>query len=149
MKFSPLAWKEVGNAFTHKKGRLQLRLSREACLYAEAQGVEAIVGVAHTFDIEISEPCRFRIEGLTQAGKAYLWEGLGTTSEPADEIFTNIDRMTQESGTVLEIRKAMRQFEIQRREALAEIRRVSPRPQKSHTQTENEVEETNQEETIA
>ncbi|QCS36983.1 hypothetical protein [Tortoise microvirus 38] len=123
MKFDPFSQQEVSTNETvwFGKGRLRLSLSARCPLYIEAQGIEALAGIAETFDLDLSEEVSFRVEA-PEGVRAFLRVPEPTSFEPEGEVFTNIDRMPHESGSVAEVTRAMRLFELERRAALREIR---------------------------
>lgn len=123
MKFDPFSWDEVktNEETTFGKGTLRLRLSAPAALYVQAQGVEALAGYGAAFDVEVSEDVIFRVEA-PKGVRAFREVPQPTSFQPIGEVFTNIDRMVQESGAVAEVTRARRQLEIERREMLREIR---------------------------
>lgn len=124
MKFDPNCWQEVkaNEQIQFGKGVLRLRASVPAPLYITTQGGhEALCAVATAFDVELSEEVSFRVEGA-KGTRVFLFKPLPTFCQPKGEVFTNIDRMPDESGQMLEVRKALRQLEIERRATLREIR---------------------------
>lgn len=123
MKFDVFSWNEVkpNEKIQAPKGWLRVRSSVPAPLYIEAEGFEALAGVSSSFDLEISEAATFRLDAPPGV-RVFYHRTSGTTYEHSGEVFTNIDRMPDESGTVLEVRRALRELEIQRRSVLAEIR---------------------------
>lgn len=124
MKFDPFSWDEVKTNVQIEtgKGRLQVRVSQPAALYVEAQGVEALFGVGTSHDVEVSETVKIRVEA-PKGARAFLFRPHRTTAvEPVGEVYTNADRMTQESGTMLEITRARREFELERRAMLREMK---------------------------
>ncbi|VDC31836.1 hypothetical protein [Pseudogemmobacter humi] len=123
MKFDPFSWNEVktNEKISIKKGWLRLRLSAPCPLYVEAEGCEALVGVETSFDVELSEAVSFCV-AAPKGVRAFLHVPPGTVFEPQGEVYTNIDRMPDESGNVLEVRRAMRQLELERRAMLRSIR---------------------------
>lgn len=123
MKFSPLEWNEVKtNVETScPKGWLRLRVSAPCALYLQAQGYEALVCVASSFDVQIAEKMIFRLDA-PKGVRAFLKMPDQTSFSSEGEVFTNIDRMADESGTVLEVTRALRSLEIERRSVLREIR---------------------------
>lgn len=133
MKFDVFAWNEVhnGEEINAPKGKLRLRCSAPAPLYITAFGVEALAGHGTAFEIDLSEAVTFRVEG-PKGTRVFRWNPEPTAHQHAGEVYTNIDRMVQESGTVLEVRRALRELEIQRRAVLSEMRaeaaRLRPQP---------------------
>jgi len=123
MKFSPLNWNEVSpnEKIEAPKGWLRLRLSAPCSLYIEAQGYEALAGFGTTFDLELSEAVSFRAVGPKDT-RVFHYEPDPSTFTPKGEVYTNIDRMPDESGNLLEVRQGMRQLELMRRAVLRDIR---------------------------
>lgn len=124
MKFDPFSWDEVKTNVQVEvgKGRVRLQLSAPAPLYIEAEGVEALAGYGAAHDVEVSEAVNIRIDA-PKGVRAFLFRAPRTTAvQPVGEVYTNIDRMTQESGTMLEITRARREFEIERRVMLREMK---------------------------
>lgn len=124
MKFDPFSWNEVkpNEKISVKKGWLRLRLSAPCPLYVEAEGFEALVGVETAFDVELSEAVKFRVEA-PKGVRVFHHSPPGSIYEPVeDEVYTNIDRMPDESGSVMEVRRALRELELHKRATLREIR---------------------------
>lgn len=123
MKFDIFSWNEVPpNAQTQSpKGILRVLCSEESPLYLEAEGVEVLAGVGTSFDLDLSEAVTWRIEA-PEGVRVFVYSPPLTTSQPDDEVYTNIDRMPHESGAMAEVARATRMLEIQRRSMMAEIR---------------------------
>lgn len=123
MKFDPFSWHEVkaNEEIQVRKGWLRLRCSAAAPLYVSAEGHEVCAGVASAFDLDLSEAVSFRLDA-PKGVRVFLHRPFDTSVEPEGEVFTNIDRMPSESGSMAEVTRAMRVFELQRRAALREIR---------------------------
>lgn len=123
MKFDPYTWKEevADEEIEVPKGRVQLRLSAVAPVYVRAQGYEILVGVSSSFDFEISEPMTLRAEG-PNGMRLFRHVPEAGVRKSAGEVFTNIDKLPGESFQMQEVRRALRQLELNRREALREIR---------------------------
>lgn len=123
MKFSPLNWNEVKSheEIAVKKGWLRLRVSAPCPLYLSAQGYEALAGVETAFNVEIAEEMTFRLDA-PKGARAFLFVDEPTTYEPEGEVFTNIDRMVDQSGSYNEIQRALRQLEMDKRAMLRDMR---------------------------
>lgn len=123
MLFNPINWFEVKPNETHEvsKGRLRLQCSEAVPLYIEAEGVEALAGVSTAFDVELSAQARWRV-GNQKGVRVFVYVPERTSFVAIGEVFTNIDRMVDESGSVAEVTRALRQLELMRRSALAEIK---------------------------
>lgn len=120
MKFDPFAWKEVPDAQKIQvgKGRVRLHLSEPAALYVHSQGYEALAGYGSSFDLEFAE----KVTLSTVASRVFVFDPSVRSEKSKGQVFTNIDRMPDESGNVLEVRRAMRELELTRRSILREIR---------------------------
>lgn len=123
MKFDPFNWNEVkpNEKVFAGQGLLRVRCSAPSPLYIEAQGVEALCGVGTAFEVETSEAVSFRVDA-PKGVRVFVHSPEVTSIVAAGEVFTNIDRMPDESGNLLEVRRALRQLEIERRAVLREIR---------------------------
>lgn len=123
MKFDPYCWLEVkpNEALEIPKGVLRLRASAPVALYASAQGYEVLVGYGATFEVEFAEAVKIRVDAA-KGVRLFRYHPLSTTVHADGEVFTNIDRMPDESGSVAEVLRARRMFEFERRNMLAEIR---------------------------
>ena len=140
MKFDIFAWSEAKNGKIEKiRGRLLLQCSAPCALYAQAEGVETLVGYGATFDVETPETVTYRIDG-PKTVRAFYRQPERAIYRPEGEVYTNIDRMPDESGSMAEVLRARRQLEIERRallreirqaraETVAAVRRAAPQPQ--------------------
>lgn len=128
MKFDVFAWNEVhnGQEISAAKGKLRLRCSAPAPLYISAHGVEALAGYGTAFEVDLSEAVTFRLDG-PKGTRVFQWHPEPSATVARGEVYTNIDRMVQESGTVMEVRRALRDLEIQRRAVLSEMRAEAAR----------------------
>lgn len=122
MKFDPFAWNEVKpNEKISPRKILRLRADAPGALWCEAEGVETLVALGAAFEVETPEAVTF----IFRAGagiRVFVHEPVPTTAEASGEVFTNIDRMPDESGTLAEVTRARRMFELERRAMLREIR---------------------------
>ncbi|ETD91993.1 hypothetical protein ACTTAL_09710 [Rhodobacter capsulatus] len=124
MKLDIFSWsEEKSDGFQVGKGRVQILLSGPAALYAEAQGYETLVGYAASFDFETSEALTLRVDVSDKARKIRVFRQRpnGTTTRAEGEVFTNIDRMVDESGSFAEVTQALRQFKIEQRRVLRDL----------------------------
>lgn len=128
MKFDVFQWNEVKpNVQTPKsKGRLRVLCSQPSPLYFSAQGYEVLAGYGTSFDFEVSEEVTWRVDAL-KGVRVFVHAPAVTTAEPDGEVYTNIDRMPHESGTVAEVTRASRMLELQRRAMLREMREEAAR----------------------
>lgn len=123
MKFDPFNWHEVkaNEKVQARKGWLRLRCSAAAPVFIEAEGHEVLLGVGTSFDVETSEAVNFRVEA-PKGTRVFMYRPFGTSVESEGEVFTNIDRMPQESGAVAEVTKALRLFKVQQNALLRQVR---------------------------
>lgn len=121
MKFDLFSWSEKHGTFEARKGRVQILFSRPAALYASAEGVEALVGYGTSFDLETTQVLIFRADGPKDL-RVFVHQPHGTSIVSEGEVYTNIDRMPDESGSLAEVTHARRILEIERRAMLREIR---------------------------
>lgn len=122
MKFDPFTWQEVkANEKTQIKGQLRVRISAPAPLYIEAEGVEVLAGVGHTFDLELAETVIWRVDAPVGV-RVFYHRAHSSSHKFEGERWTNIDRMPDESGSMAEVLRARRQFELERRAFLKEMR---------------------------
>lgn len=142
MKFDPYAWQEVptNEEVQFSKGRLRLRLSARAALYVTAQGFQALVGIEEAFEVDLSEEVTFRVEAPKPL-RAFMFVPEPTAFEPVGEVFTNIDRMPMESGNMAEVTRAMRLFELERRNALKEIRQETAKLKQAQAERTSDIED--------
>lgn len=124
MKHDVFSWKEVKpNEKTQAQGRLQLRVSAPASLYVSALGVESLVGVSTTFDVDFSEAVDWYIDG---AVRVFVHVAAPTSGEGDYEQYTNIDRQPDENPALAAVTHALRRLEFDRRNMLFEMRALAP-----------------------
>ena len=123
MKHDLFGWQEVKiNApFDCEKGRVFLRLSAPSPVFVEAQGVQSLLGFNAEFAFEISEAAKVTV-AAAKGVRAFVRVPPATSFAHKGEVFTNIDRLPQESGMLAEVTRARRQLELERRQMMAEIR---------------------------
>ncbi len=124
MKFHPHFWREVkpNETFQAFQGLLRVRCAPGAALFLDCQGVEALVGFDTSFEVEISEEMTAKVTAFEKQTRVFVFVPEQTSVVDSGEIFTNIDRMPHESGSVLEVRRALRELELEKRAAMREIR---------------------------
>lgn len=129
MKFDPFAWEEVplGKDFEGPLGGLKVLASAPVALFISVQGFEALAGYGHSFDLTLAEPFSFRVEG-TKGIRAF-WEVPGTMDllPSPDPSLTNAERLPHESGSMNEVRRALRLQKLESRAILREFREESAR----------------------
>lgn len=137
MKFDHFAFSEVAPGVRRPIGAgvLRVRCSAASPLYIETEGVEVLAGVDTSFEVDLSRPVIWHVDAAAPV-RVFVFEPVSTTAECRGEVFTNIDRLPSESGTLYEVQRAMRELEFQRRRAMREIRMCAaahmPVPARSH-----------------
>ena len=121
MKLNPLEWNQVDETTFKAQGVLLLRSSSPFALSIQTQGVEASVGADTFHAIPLTEASEVTLLG----GTAKVYRKVPPSRVVignADETFTNIDRLPQESGTVAEVTKALRLMKLEERAMIRRIR---------------------------
>lgn len=128
MKFDLFAWQEIDPATKYEtaKGSIVLQASKDVALYASAEGVEVLVGVGTSIKAQFAQQVEYWVEGPAKT-RVFVHAPGKLYHEPVGEIYTNADRMPDESGTVAEITKAMRQFKLEQRAIMRQMREQSRR----------------------
>jgi hypothetical protein len=123
MKFDIFKWQEVkiDAEYTRKSGLLHVMCSKACAVFVSAQGVEVLAGVGQDINIQIKEPFQYRIES-EEGARAFVESPPSQFHETVGEVFTNLDRKPEESGSVLAVRQAMRELQLQQRDMLASLR---------------------------
>jgi hypothetical protein len=123
MKFSPFDWKEIQyeKPFNVKAGPLRLRSSLPCALYISSQGVEALVGVSTTHEVDLSHQGEAKVIAPEKA-RVFLHSPDPTEYTYEGEVFTNIDLLPSETGPVAEVTRAMRNFKREQAAAIREMR---------------------------
>lgn len=117
MKIDLYKWREVkpNEKFQAPKGRLHIMCSKSANLYVEAFGIEVLAGFGQEIDISTTETVIATVEADSDA-RVFIESPRAIFHESEGEVFTNIDRTPTESGSLNEVRKAMRLFQLEQRE---------------------------------
>lgn len=140
--FNPALWVQVPSSeVVPCGGRVSVRSEVLAGLYVLVQNHQelhydpevpddpseryVLYGVGHEFDFELSFPTSFKVETLT-ADNFRVWfkvsEATAMAEAPGEEQYTNIDRMPDESGQVMEVRRMLRDFQLRQMAVLAAAR---------------------------
>lgn len=121
MKFNPLEWSEVKqNAQVQiPSGLLQLRSSAPFALAIESEGVEVPYGEAHEFRLVLKNDARITVKGKAPVVKK---DRPRRDFKSEGEVFTNLDRMPYESGSVDAVTRAARMFKLEQRAMMRELR---------------------------
>jgi hypothetical protein len=128
MRFDPTRWGEAVRGFTAvPPGRLIVNTSRLAALFVAVRGLdgkfgaEALVGFGSHWDVELSQHSAFICESGDKDCRCFFYIGKAVPYVDSGVRFTNIDRTPSESGSMLEVRKGLRELELMRRAALRDI----------------------------
>ena len=114
MKLDIFKWSQVDleKETPVPNGRLTVKTSLPCSVFVSQEGYEVLAGYGTEFDYTISGAAEFRIEGPAKARAVYLNPPRkGQVVELPR--FTNTERKAMESGTMLEITKAMRQMKLE------------------------------------
>lgn len=122
MKFNPFDWVVMAErVITFDTGRVAIRSSLPAAFYIEVDGYEVLAGSGLDLDYRLATPCKVRVDAPSKA-LLFAYKPFRQSYEPVGEVFSNPDRQPQESGTLLEVRKALRAFEVQQMQMKRELR---------------------------
>ena len=123
MKFDSLSWVEVSPVQAHDAplGRLRLNLSAPAAVYISQHGVETLLGYDSSFDVTLADHATFRVDAPTKT-RVFIHQHHDTSRPSIGQIYTNIDRTPQESGSVLAVRRELRKHALESRAYIREIR---------------------------
>ena len=119
MKMNPLEWSPVNETFETRGGLVQLRSSAPFGVSVEAEGIEAAAGYAAHHRLAFPGPARVTV---TATAPVFRKDQPSRVYVPEGEVFTNIDRMPHESGTLAEVTKAMRLWKLEQRALMRQIR---------------------------
>lgn len=125
MKIDFANWHEVNLNETYESppGRLWLRATSEVACIATAEGVEVLAGTGTQIDVRnTTEQVTFVVTSKDETARVWIYSPVHLVHVPAGETFANADRRPQESGTVMAIRAAKREFEFAQRRAMREMR---------------------------
>lgn len=125
MKFNLFAWSEIpnGEAFEIESGVLHVMCSEVAKVWVSAHGYEVLAGVGHEVKISVAETLEVRIEA-PKGAKSFVYGPRRETFEPRNGVFTNMDKRPVESETVLAVKRALREMQLQQAAFRAENRKM-------------------------
>lgn len=121
-KLDLTAWDEVSSGEWRlcRSGRLHVRLSAPAALYATDDGVETLVGFDSEFEVIASGPFDFFVDGLV---RVFVFRSDPSGVPVSGVPFANVERLPMESGSLYEVKRALRLQQFERRELMKEMRR--------------------------
>jgi hypothetical protein len=150
VKFNVFNWSEVhrDKETQGTPGLLHVMCSDpQAAVFVEQEGYEVLAGVGSEVKLRIDKPYRFRVV-CGQKHKVFALTPLSESGEADKAEFTNLDRGLLESGSVEEVRKAVRQFKLEQRAfRLAERKRKREEQMEQPSEPEPEEETETVEET--
>lgn len=128
MLFDATEWGEVS---TNKwlechTGRLEIRTNADSVLFVRQLGVDAIASTGDHHKVRTGTFCEYMVAMPGKDAVAYQHLPTNPVIEPQGHKFTNLERKPTESGTMLEVKKAVRELQIDamlRRRALEERER--------------------------
>lgn len=123
MKFDPFKWNEVkpNEEFEIPPGRLCVMSSEIAKVYVTAEGYEVLAGVGYKVEITTKAKMTAKIDA-PKGARCFYESPPAVNYSPKGEVFSNADRKPLESGTVLEVTKALRQFRLERQVIMGELK---------------------------
>lgn len=124
MKFDVFKWQEidVSSVYEIQSGKVHVMCSKPSAVFGTVEGYEVLLGVGTEIRLDIAA-LSVEIKIQAPAGtRAFVNSPTVAVLVDDGEVFTNIDRQPMESGTMLEIRKAMRQFQMEQMNLRRELR---------------------------
>ncbi|AXH75896.1 MAG: hypothetical protein [Microviridae sp.] len=142
MRFDLFKWHEVKPNEVHNSpsGRLQIMCSEKANLYISAHGYEVLAGFGQEIDVTIAEKVSYRVE-TAKSCRVFVYRPASINMETSGEIFTNIDRIQEEGGSLSAIRQEIRRFEIMKSDEMAKMKAILRDAKQSAKHAQLEVEE--------
>ena len=132
MKFNPFKYSEVkANAeIESPQGLLHVMCSENCNVYVTCQGVEALAGYGREVRVQIADAFIFRVEAVKTA-RVFIEDPQKVFYTPKGEVFTNMDRKPQESGTMLAIKQGLRSLQLKEMSILNTMREFDKRTRAS------------------
>lgn len=120
-KLDLVSWVEVPSAkwLNCQSGRLALRLSEPAAVYATDDGVETLIGYDSDFEVLASAPFEFWVE---PGPRVFVYQGVDAGCVSSGQLLANVERLPMESGSLYEVKRALRLQQFERRELMKEMR---------------------------
>jgi len=140
MKIDLFKWQEVDPLKTYEitSGKVHVMCSKDTAVFVAVEGYEILAGVGTDIRAEMNTPLINVSFQAPKGARVFIYEPTLTPLTEHGEIFTNIDRQPMESGSVLEVRKAVRQLALDQmhtrralraeREALERERKAREKP---------------------
>lgn len=130
MKFDPRKWVRLEPADaiqTFSSGRIRVRSSKPAVFFVGPAGSDHLVvaGHGHELDVTVSYECDLRID-VPKGAEIFAYEPLRVAVQGAGEIYRSLDLRPAESGSVLEVKRALRLQKLEIAQMLADARKAVP-----------------------
>lgn len=124
MKLNPLEWSQIenGKQIQAPSGVVQLRGSAPFAVLVSALGVETVQFVAAQTRLRLPEAATFKVIPSQEGLVVFMKDTRSRVVRMTGEKFTNIDRLPQESGTMLEVTRALRLMKLEERAMVRRIR---------------------------
>lgn len=145
MLFDATEWAEVtANKWLGcTTGKLEIRTSGFSVLYIRQLGVEAIASSGHHHKVRVGKECEYMVAIPDKDATVYVHTPTNPVLVVEAEKFTNLERKPQESGTLLEVKKAIRELQLnammQRRELAAKDAERASRERAERVERKAEV----------
>nr|CRY97224.1 hypothetical protein [uncultured prokaryote] len=120
MKFDFSSWVEFDGQIEITSGLVQVLCTGPASFFIGVEDSETLAGSGSSFRARVSFPVMLRVACL-KGVRSFYFNPVRLISRPFGEVFTNLDQRPVESGTVAEIRKTLRLFEIKQAHLRREI----------------------------
>src|SRR5690625_3539203 len=115
MRLNPEDWHEVevGVRYECASGVLHVRASEDIAVYVLTEdGLEVLGDSGRDIRIQLRRPFSWLVESPTASARMFVFAPEVEIYEPSGEVFTNLERRPHESGAVLEVRRAVREFQL-------------------------------------
>lgn len=118
MKLDLYNWTEVklGQKIHSDTGRVKVRTSNPANFYVTdmIEGIEILAGSGQSIDFKAGSAVNYIVDA-PEGTRVFVYAPRKNFSEAVGEVYTNIGRMPNESGTLNEVKKALRRQRIDMR----------------------------------
>lgn len=122
MRFDPFTYEAVkpGSVIDGPQGGFRVVCHPSAAVFVQADGYEVLASYG-SCDLQITGAYSFRVVGADDAPASYRLL-VRSASAPVGETFTNLDRMPNESGSVLAVTSALRKMKLEQNAFAKELR---------------------------
>lgn len=110
MKFDVFKWTVVAvdTWLPAASGVVRVNCTDAVQCWLQHDGFAVLAGVGHSFDLEVSPQVEFCLRSILPDTECFSWSPTPTYFDAPGEVFTNLDRKPSESGTLLEVKRALR-----------------------------------------